>query len=211
MQSHLEDRRWERAHRVYEAANVILTRPVKGSDLTGWALAVARRAGPRKRVSRWPASWRWCIACSGTEPTSLLIRERQPWRLDREERQDRLSDGHSHQPSAARSLRRTMDGLARYAISSTRDCASKRMANRSSAGPIEQRQSSDCGQKQALGEGLSSQGIDAKPVTDDRIMYRRNLPASDLSAVADRQCVLRRKRFQPEAEIGAAFAQTVSP
>jgi transposase len=33
---------------LYEAANVILTRPVKGSDLKRWALAVARRAGPRK-------------------------------------------------------------------------------------------------------------------------------------------------------------------
>lgn len=33
---------------LYEAANVILTRPVKSSDLKGWALAVARRAGPRK-------------------------------------------------------------------------------------------------------------------------------------------------------------------
>ncbi|NLS08391.1 IS110 family transposase [Rhizobium sp. P32RR-XVIII] len=33
---------------LYEAANVILTRPVKGSDLKTWALAVARRAGPRK-------------------------------------------------------------------------------------------------------------------------------------------------------------------
>jgi hypothetical protein len=33
---------------LYEAANVILTRPVKGSDLKGWALAVARRAGPKK-------------------------------------------------------------------------------------------------------------------------------------------------------------------
>ena len=32
---------------LYEAANVILTRPVKGSDLKRWALA-ARRAGPRK-------------------------------------------------------------------------------------------------------------------------------------------------------------------
>lgn len=33
---------------LYEAANVILTRPVKGSDLKAWALGVARRAGPRK-------------------------------------------------------------------------------------------------------------------------------------------------------------------
>ena len=36
---------------LYEAANAILTRPVKGSDLKGWALAVARRAGPKTRVA----------------------------------------------------------------------------------------------------------------------------------------------------------------
>jgi transposase len=33
---------------LYEAANVILTRPVKGSALKRWALAVAKRAGARK-------------------------------------------------------------------------------------------------------------------------------------------------------------------
>jgi transposase len=33
---------------LYEAANVILTKPVRGSDLKNWALSVARRAGPRK-------------------------------------------------------------------------------------------------------------------------------------------------------------------
>ena len=33
---------------LYEAANVILTRAVKGSDLESWALGVARRAGMRK-------------------------------------------------------------------------------------------------------------------------------------------------------------------
>ena len=33
---------------LYEAANVMLTRPVKGSALKGWAIGVARRAGPRK-------------------------------------------------------------------------------------------------------------------------------------------------------------------
>lgn len=33
---------------LYEAANVILTRPVKGSDLKCWVLAVPRRAGPKK-------------------------------------------------------------------------------------------------------------------------------------------------------------------
>lgn len=33
---------------LYEAANVILMRPVRGSDLKTWALGVAKRAGPRK-------------------------------------------------------------------------------------------------------------------------------------------------------------------
>lgn len=33
---------------LYEAANVILTHPVRGSDLKTWALGVAKRAGPRK-------------------------------------------------------------------------------------------------------------------------------------------------------------------
>jgi len=33
---------------LYEAANVMLTRPVKGSALKDWALAVARRSGPKK-------------------------------------------------------------------------------------------------------------------------------------------------------------------
>ena len=33
---------------LYEAANVILTHPVRGSDLKTWALGVAQRAGPRK-------------------------------------------------------------------------------------------------------------------------------------------------------------------
>lgn len=33
---------------LYEAATVIMSRPLKGSDLKSWALAVSKRAGPRK-------------------------------------------------------------------------------------------------------------------------------------------------------------------
>ena len=33
---------------LYEAANVILTRAVRGSDLKSWALRVAQRAGMKK-------------------------------------------------------------------------------------------------------------------------------------------------------------------
>jgi hypothetical protein len=32
----------------YEAANIILTRPVRGSTLKRWGMAVAKRAGRRK-------------------------------------------------------------------------------------------------------------------------------------------------------------------
>lgn len=38
---------------------------------------------PKRRVSRWPASWPLCCtACLGTEPTSLLIREGLPRRFE---------------------------------------------------------------------------------------------------------------------------------
>lgn len=156
----------------------ILTRPVKGSDLKGWALAVARRAGPKKARVALARKLAVVLHCILRDRTSLLIWERQPWRLDRRRRRDRLSDGHSHQPSAARSLRRD-DGWVRplcdqqHAVT-----ALLRLANRSSADTIEQRQSSDCGQKQALGDGLSAQGIGAKPVTEDRIKYHRETPAA---------------------------------
>ena len=33
---------------LYEAANVMLTRPVEGSDLKSWALRLAKRAGMKK-------------------------------------------------------------------------------------------------------------------------------------------------------------------
>jgi transposase len=56
---------------LYEAANVILTRPVKGSTLRSWAMRVAARAGMRS-----PASSPWCsTACWPTgrasSPTKL--------------------------------------------------------------------------------------------------------------------------------------------
>ncbi|WFU50763.1 hypothetical protein [Sinorhizobium terangae] len=54
-----------------------------------------------------------------------------------------------------------------------------RLANRSSADPIEQRQSSDCGQKQALGEGSSAQGIDATPVTEVGTTPQKPYPGID--------------------------------
>ncbi len=60
-----------------------------------------------------------------------------------------------------------MDGLGRSEVSSPSGLRVSRLANRSSADPIKQRPRVDCGQKQALGEGLGSRGIDSlKPVTE---------------------------------------------
>ncbi|VTZ65924.1 hypothetical protein EMEDMD4_920005 [Sinorhizobium medicae] len=136
MWSHLEDRRWERADRVYEAANVILTRPVKGSDLrlgiggckTCRSQKGACGAGPQ-------AGGGIALPAQGQDQLHGPYGSASPGGLIGRSK-DRLSDGHSHQPSAARSLRRTMDGLGRYAISSTRDFASKRLANRSSVSDL---------------------------------------------------------------------------
>jgi transposase len=61
---------------LYEAANVILTRPVKGSTLKSWGMRLAARAGMRKAKVALPASWPWfCTACWPMErafsPTKL--------------------------------------------------------------------------------------------------------------------------------------------
>jgi transposase len=43
---------------LYEAANVILTRPVKGSELKSWAARLAKRAGMRKEGGAGPEAGR---------------------------------------------------------------------------------------------------------------------------------------------------------
>src|SRR3712207_5435136 len=53
---------------LYEAANVILTRPVKGSVLKSRAARLARRAGMRRPRSRWRGSS--LASCTGCPPTA---------------------------------------------------------------------------------------------------------------------------------------------
>ena len=56
---------------LYEAANVILTRPVKGSSLKSWGMRLAARAGMRKAKVALPASWpSSCTVCWPTAPPS---------------------------------------------------------------------------------------------------------------------------------------------
>lgn len=128
---------------------------------------------PERRALHWPASWRWCCtACSGTESTSFLARQRQSWPAEEEGvkgcNKTGFRAGHTISPPEQSPFAGTMDGLGRSEVSSPSGLRVSRLANRSSADPIKQRPRVDCGQKQALGEGLGSKGIDSlKPVTED--------------------------------------------
>lgn len=102
---------------LYEAANVILTRPVKSSDLKGWALAAERRDGPRKRVLQ--AGGGIAVPAQG-QPTLLLIRERRPGGLIVGDDQTGFRTSTAIGPPQQGPFVGTMDGLGRNAISSTR-------------------------------------------------------------------------------------------
>jgi hypothetical protein len=85
---------------LYEAANIILTRPVKGAALKSWAARIAGCARPRWR---WPGSWRWsCTGCSPTAHHSPPPGRRRP----EIEEEIAGSGGPRHQPPRARSRRR---------------------------------------------------------------------------------------------------------
>lgn len=59
--SHLEDQRPCVRVALYEAANVMLTRPVKGSALKSWRLRWPSSPGYARPRWRWHASWRWSL------------------------------------------------------------------------------------------------------------------------------------------------------
>jgi transposase len=64
---------------LYEAANVILTRPVKGSTLKSWGMRLAARTGMRRPRSRSPASSPWfCTACWPTGRASWPTKRLRP-------------------------------------------------------------------------------------------------------------------------------------
>ena len=125
---------------LYEAAHVILTRPVKGSGLKSWAMRLARRTGPKKAkvARRSPASWRWsCIGCGWMAPPSSTSGPASlpQWRRKREI--ERIRTGDNTSPSEAKSLAGTMD-QARPLPTQRCDgnCATRRLAGRSSSDPI---------------------------------------------------------------------------
>ena len=90
---------------LYEAANVILTRPVKGSALKSWAARLAVRAGMRKAkvaLARKLAVVLHRMLADGT-PFDGRARRRSGLRQGGS---DEGSGGRRHQPPGARSRRR---------------------------------------------------------------------------------------------------------
>ena len=142
---------------LYEAANVILTRAVRGSDLKSWALGVAKRAGMKKAkvalarklavvLHRMLADDRSFMASKGRAPERWL----EPRRINRRQR----GFGRArHQALPERSpVAGTMDQVRpQTAEQRSRRLRINRLADRSSSDPIRQRPRADCGQKQDPG------------------------------------------------------------
>jgi hypothetical protein len=125
---------------LYEAANVILTRPVKGSDLKTWALAVARRGGTQKGAG-WIGPQAGGGVASHAQGRNQLHSSQGSASHGRLRRKyvTRQAFGRAI-PSVpgARSLRRDDGWLGRSEVSSTSGLRVSRLANRSSADPIQQ-------------------------------------------------------------------------
>ncbi|MBV9531354.1 MAG: hypothetical protein JO283_09850 [Bradyrhizobium sp.] len=68
---------------LYEAAHIILTKPLKGCRaLKSWAMRLARRAGTKKaKVALARKLAVSCIACSSMASASVMLpRGPEPWR-----------------------------------------------------------------------------------------------------------------------------------
>jgi hypothetical protein len=135
---------------LYEAANVILNRPVKGSWLKSWAMRLAKRADMRKAkvaLARKLAVTLHRMLADGTEfvagkaAAKTRKRERSQVRADR------------HQPLGAGLVAGTMVWSGRTTGSSHSGTAlTEKLADRSSSNPIRWRHRADPGQKQDTAE-----------------------------------------------------------
>ena len=136
---------------LYEAAHIILTRLITGSDLKTWALGVARRSGLRK------------AAVALARKLAAV-----PHRMLRDQ-----TDFIAHKAAGAtmpalprrRGIRRRPPSVRRSEVPSPGRCSGQiaicyaaptatafvRSIGRSSTNPIKQRPRADCGQKQVAG------------------------------------------------------------
>jgi hypothetical protein len=89
---------------LYEAAHVILTRPIKGGALKSWAMKLARRAGMKKApaalsAASFPTSLRWDVGrrLSGLV---LLTASRRWEAVGRDRHEAFLQTVHGYNPQA---------------------------------------------------------------------------------------------------------------
>src|SRR4051812_44214844 len=169
---------------LYEAANVILTRAVTGSDLKSWALGVARRAGMRKAkvaLARKLAVVLHRMLADGTTFMASNLHGQQGSPISGCGRLGSTGGNEGSGGLGTSPVRKQVpsrddgSGQAAYAGAAVRRLRVLRLADRSSSDPIRQRPRADCGQKQDPGgldhahEGLTPQG----PLQKAR--YRRPL------------------------------------
>ena len=75
---------------IYEAANVILTRAVRGSDLKNWALRVAQRAGMKKAEVALARKLAVVLHRMLTDSTTFVVRQQGFGRARHQPRPDGL-------------------------------------------------------------------------------------------------------------------------
>ena len=141
---------------LYEAANVILTRPVKGSTLKSWGMRLVARAGMRKAkvaLARKLAVVLHRMLADGTE-----FYRRQSGRCGPLTRGDNRFGWIQNRPPGARSRRRD-DGLGQTDDISAGHCycALLDWPTCSSSDPIRWRPGADPGQKKDPGDRIKAQ------------------------------------------------------
>ena len=144
---------------LYEAANVILIWPVKGSTLKSWGMRLADRAGMRKAkvaLARKLAVVLHRMLADGTN----FLADKAAVVAAANRKEIAGSGGSRHQPPGARSRRRDDgSGQADDISAGLCYCALLDWPTCSSSDPIRWRPSADPGQKQDTGDRCGGSGF----------------------------------------------------
>ena len=158
---------------LYEAANVILTRPVKGSSLKSWAMRLAKRAGMRKAKVALARKLAVVLHRMLADGTTFIADKAAAARQHKQKERSRGSGGtDTSRPEQVPSPGRWIRSGRKCAAAPQGDRASVRLAGRSSSDPIRWRPRADPGQKQDTGDRISSKGIDTRGPLQKRFQRR---------------------------------------
>src|SRR3954469_25896703 len=145
---------------LYEAANVILTRAVRGSDLKSWALGVAHRAGLKKAKVALARKLAVVLHRMLADGTTFMATQGAGARAvagaaEDQQEAERVRAGSTPAPSGG-PVAGTMDQV-RPQTAEQRSLRLRipRLVDWSSSDPIGQRPRADCGQKQDPGRRIT--------------------------------------------------------